>query len=110
MPAHESSDRFVLDPESPAYRAMVASGWWLRAGFVALSVEVIALIMLATGDASPWIAIAAAVLAGVFARWSWHRARAAMDGETAAANDSASAPAEPRAHGYDGRVETAVMR
>jgi hypothetical protein len=110
MPVPEINDRFVLDPQSPAYRAMVASGWWLRAGFVALSVEVIALIMLATGDASPWITIAAAVLAGVFARWSWHRARAAMDGETAAANDSASAPAEPRAHGHGGRVETAVMR
>ncbi|HET7096859.1 MAG TPA: hypothetical protein VFJ68_05665 [Casimicrobiaceae bacterium] len=59
----------------------VASGPWLRAGFVALSVEAIALIMLATGEAAPWIAIVTAIVAGAYARWSWHRARAALDAE-----------------------------
>jgi hypothetical protein len=108
MSIHDLNDRRVLDRQSPAYRAMVASGWWLRAGFVALSIEVIALIMLATGEASPWLAIAAAVVAGVFARWSWHKARAALDAEAAETNGSASA--ESRATGYVGRVETAVTR
>ena len=58
-----------------------ASGPWLRAGFVALSVEAIALIMLATSEAAPWIAIATAIVAGAYARWSWHRARAALGAE-----------------------------
>ena len=49
MTVHNFSGRFDLDRLSAADRAVVASGSWLRAGVVALSVEVIALIMLATG-------------------------------------------------------------
>ncbi|HET7031598.1 MAG TPA: hypothetical protein VFJ48_00635 [Casimicrobiaceae bacterium] len=66
-----------------AQQPILASGPWLRAGFVALSVEAVALIMLATGEAAPWIAIAIAIVAGGYARWAWHRARAALNAEKA---------------------------
>jgi membrane protein implicated in regulation of membrane protease activity len=111
MTVHHLNGRFAFDGRSPGHRAMVAGGLWLRAGFVALIVEAIALIMLATGEAAPWIAIAAAVVAGVFARWSWSKARIALDAEAAATSSSATATAsKPRVQRSDGRVETGVTR
>jgi len=109
MTPHNRKGRCELDRRSSAHRAMVASGLWLRAGFVALCIEAVALIMLATGGSTPWVAIAAAVLAGVFARWSWLRARAALDTEAAAANGSAG-DAKSRADGFGGHVPSATTR
>ena len=43
---------FTARRPGPAPRAVFAFGFWLRAGFVALSVAAIALMMLADGEAS----------------------------------------------------------
>ena len=101
MTPHKLSRRFAVDRRTPAYQAMLACGLWLRAGFVALSGAVIALIMLASGEATLWIAIAAAVIAAVFERWSWYKARAALDVESADARAAvAETAARPRADGF----------
>ena len=111
MAAHDLDNQLAVDQRHPAHPAMVASGLWLRAGFVALSVEAIVLIMLATGELAAWAAIAAAVVAGVFARGSWHRARAALDAEPLETGGAASdAPRQPLAGGIAARVGTAVPR
>ncbi|HVN33869.1 MAG TPA: hypothetical protein VMU96_01300 [Casimicrobiaceae bacterium] len=110
MAVHHINDRLALDPRSPAHHAMVTSGLWLRLGFVALSVEAMVLIRLATGEASPWIAIAFAVVAGVTARWSWSKARAALDAEAAETNAYDIAAPKPRTGGLDARVEPATSR
>jgi hypothetical protein len=111
MAAHDVENRFAYDPRNPEDRALVTSGLWLRAGFVALSVEAIALIMLATGEAAPWIAIAFAVVAGVIARWSWARARTALDieGAKTSAADLAAAT-KPHEGVFPGRAGDALPR
>lgn len=57
---------------------------WLRAGFVAFGVEAVALMMLALDAANSDVAIATAIVAGIYARWAWHNARAALETEEAA--------------------------
>ena len=108
MTIHHLDRQLGSDRRSGTFRMLVKSGLWLRAGFVALCVEVIALIMLATGEATAWTAIAVAVVAGVIARWSWHRARLAFDSDAAETNDGAlsAVPVETR----PGRVEIAASR
>ena len=112
MTVHYLNGRHALDRRSPEHRAMVAAGLWLRAGFVALSVEVIALIMLAVGEATPWVAIAGAIVAGVIARWSWHKARAALDVEAAESggNSPPAAPVGTRVDRFGGPVELPLSR
>jgi hypothetical protein len=115
MTAHYLTGRYAFPLRSPAYRALVATGLWLRAGFVALSIGAIALVMLATGEATPSIAITTAAVAGVFVRWSWRKARAALDAEasettSAAAATTIAVPSKPRAERFAGRVETALTR
>ena len=111
MNAYNFDDRVAQQRLSSADRALVASGLWLRAGFVALSFEAIALIMLATGAAAPWIAIATAVVAGVIARWSWLRARAALDADVETNEAPTSVvPVELRAGGFAGPVELPLSR
>jgi len=83
MSPYDPDNRLVLSRHSTAQQPMFTSGPWLRAGFVALSIEAVALIMLAAGEAAPWIVIAIAIVAGGYARWAWHRARAALDAEDA---------------------------
>ena len=110
MLVNHRKGRFGHDRRSARYRAMVAAGLWLRAGLVALSVEVITLIMLATGEATPWIEIAIALVAGVIARWSWRRARSALAAESAETGEASPATREPQRGGFDRRVEVAVSR
>jgi len=74
MAIHDLNTRFTTGRNAPAPRAYFAFGVWLRAGFVALSVAAIALMMLAEGQASPW-AGGASVIAGVgIAALAWRRA------------------------------------
>jgi hypothetical protein len=110
MSGYDLNGRFAQHRLGPADRALVASGLWLRAGFVALCVEVIALIMLATGAAAPWIAITAAVVAGVIARGSWLRARAVLDADADTNGSSSSARVGPRPGRFGGPVELPLSR
>jgi hypothetical protein len=91
---------------------LVASGLWLRAGFVAASVAAIALIMLATGEANPSIAIASTVAGGVAAAYAWGRSRAILNRADAleAAAATEAAPARPPAGGFGAPVESAASR
>jgi hypothetical protein len=101
MSSQDFDSRGALGHVSIEPQPIVTSGPWLRAGLVALSVEALALIlraglvalsvealaliMLAIGAASPELAIAIAIVAGVYARWAWHRARAALNADKAGA-------------------------
>jgi hypothetical protein len=109
---HHLNPRFAPDRRSSAYRGVVASSLWLRAGFVALSVAALALIMLASGEASPWVAIATTVAGGAVAAVSWRRARAIIDSVDAAeavGSPSETSVARPGV-GFDAPVESAASR
>ena len=67
-----------LDSKSPpdrseSWSALLASGFWLRVGFIGASVLVIALIMLFNGEASPVDALMGMVAGGVIAASAWRR-------------------------------------
>ena len=104
------NSRFAPSRHSPGYRADVASSMWLRAGLVALSVAAIALIMLATGEASPLSAITSAVAGGVLATLAWRRARTILDDDDAVkGNGSPGAMSvTQRVAGLGARVESAA--
>ena len=71
--------RFFVDRNSASWRAFVASGLWLRAGFVGASVFAIGLIMLFTGEASALTALTCLVAGGAFAAFAWRRSWAALN-------------------------------
>lgn len=108
------NQRFAPDPYSPAFRAVVASSLWLRMGFVTLSVAAIALILLATGDATPGIASSTAVAGGAVTAFAWRRARAILDDIDAAftvgARVPAAAPITRHAGAFVAGVESAASR
>jgi len=89
------STRFAPDYRSPAWRAFVTSGLWLRTGFVAASIAAIALVMLVAGEANPWLAIASALAGGAVAALAWRSALAVLDqadaAEAAGVTDTAAA-------------------
>jgi hypothetical protein len=78
------STRFAPDYRSPAWRAFVTSGLWLRTGFVAASIAAIALVMLVAGEANPWLAIASALAGATVAALAWRSALAVLDQADAA--------------------------
>jgi hypothetical protein len=71
--------RFFVDRNSASWRAFVASGLWLRGGFVGASVFAIGLILLFTGEASALTALTCLVAGGAFAAFAWRRAWAALN-------------------------------
>jgi hypothetical protein len=96
---------------SPASRAFFAYSFLLRAGFVALSVAAIALIMLADGQASAPAAIAGAMVGGLVAFLAWRKAWTLIGrDEGTAPADAVPAAAQPRRAGLVARVETAAAR
>ena len=65
---------FTPDYRSASWRALLASGLWLRAGFVGAIVFAIGVIALFTGEWSPATALASALVGGPFAAFAWRRA------------------------------------
>ena len=101
--------RYAPDPLTPAWRALVASGLWLRAGFVGASVAAIALVMLASGDATPLIAIASAVAGGAVASFAWRRFWVVINrADATEAADATQASARSRPSGFDAGVQSAA--
>ncbi len=101
--------RYAPDPLTPAWRGLVASGLWLRAGFVGASVAAIALAMLAGGDATPSIAIASAVAGGAVAAFAWRRFWVAINrADATEAADATQASARSRPSGFGAGVESAA--
>lgn len=111
MTIHDLNTRFTTGRDAPAPRAYFAFGLWLRAGFVALSVAAIALMMLAEGQASPW-AGGASVIAGVgVAALAWRRAWVLVERlEPAEPRAAETARAQPRRAGFVAPVESATSR
>ena len=111
MAVHDLNTRFTTGRNAPVPRAYFAFGVWLRAGFVALSVAAIALMMLAEGQASPW-AGSASVMAGVgIAAFAWRRAWVLVERlEPAEPRSGEGASAQPRRAGFVARVESAASR
>lgn len=64
---------FTPDYRSASWRALLASGLWLRAGFVGASVFAIGVIALFSGEWSPTTALASALVGGPFAAFAWRR-------------------------------------
>jgi len=111
MAIHDLNTRFTTGRNAPAPRAYFAFGLWLRAGFVALSVAAIALMMLAEGQASPW-AGSASVIAGVgIAALAWRRAWVLIERlEPTEPRAAETASAQPRRAGFVAPVESAASR
>ena len=65
---------FTARRHGPAPRAVFAFGLWVRAGFVALSVAAIALVMLADGEASAAATLATFVAGAAVAAFAWRKA------------------------------------
>ena len=103
MPSRYLGNRFTPTEPSPEYRALVAFGLWLRAGSVALGVAAIGVIMLTTGEATPWVASATALAGAALAALSWRKARAIVGDLDA--SESADAPAARSAAGVRGFVD-----
>ncbi len=61
-----------------AERALVASGLWLRIGFIGACGVAVGLIQLINGGAKPITALALALAGGVLAVTSWRHARAVL--------------------------------
>jgi hypothetical protein len=76
-------NRFYLtiDPyETPTYRnAIVASGFWLRIGFIGVSAVAISAIVFFNGDASPMKALAGVLGGAAVAAFAWRRSWSALD-------------------------------
>ncbi|MEO8304659.1 MAG: hypothetical protein ABI724_11105 [Betaproteobacteria bacterium] len=100
---------FTPDYRSASWRALLASGMWLRAGFVGASVFAIGVITLFSGEWSPATAFASALAGGVFAAYAWRRALLVID---RADGSEASPPAPTAAHvaGFRSRVEPTASR
>ncbi len=111
MAIHYLNTGFTPGRHGPAPRAFFAFGFWLRAGFIALSAAAIALIMLADGEASALPAIAG-VIAGVgVAGFAWHRAWVLIDRlEPSEPANSETASARPRPARFVTPVESAASR
>ncbi|MDH5245464.1 MAG: hypothetical protein OEW98_03365 [Betaproteobacteria bacterium] len=61
-----------------AERALVASGLWLRIGFIGACGVAVGLIQLINGGAKPVSALALALAGGVLAATSWRRAKTVL--------------------------------
>lgn len=64
---------FTPDYRSASWRAFLASGLWLRAGFIGASVFAVAVIALFSGEWSPMTALASALGGGLFAAYAWRQ-------------------------------------
>ncbi len=58
---------------------LIASGLWLRLGFVGASGSVAAMIAMFTGDTGPWAALPLAIAGAALAAYSWRRALAVLE-------------------------------
>jgi hypothetical protein len=97
----------IPDRRSPAYRAFVASGLWLRGGFVGASAFAIGLVMLFTGEASPVTALVSAIAGGLVAVYAWRQSWLVLN-RADIAEAGQSGPA--RAIAFGNRVESAATR
>lgn len=111
MTIHYLDRRFTSGRHGPAAPAFFAYGFLLRAGFVALSVAAIALVMLADGQASAPAAVASALAGGLVAVVAWRKAWTLINRvEGTGSPHSEPAAARPRRPGVYARVETAASR
>jgi hypothetical protein len=71
----------TIDPyEPPEYRkAIVASGFWLRVGYIGVTAAVISTIVFFNGDASLAKALAGVLGGGAVAAFAWRRSWRALD-------------------------------
>jgi hypothetical protein len=99
--------RFVPDRRSPAWRALLASTVWLRAGFIGASVFAIGLIMLVTGEGQPMSALASAIAGALLAALAWRHAWTVL---SAADVGDAARPGPARAVAFGSPVESAASR
>ena len=70
---------YVPDRGSASWRALMASAFWLRIGYVGASVAIIALIAFFTGDTAAWIAALSGVGGALVAAWAWRRSWVILD-------------------------------
>jgi len=102
---------FTARRPGPAPRAVFAFGFWLRAGFVALSVAAIALMMLADGEAS-----ASATLVTFFAglgvaAFAWRKAWILIGRlESIEPAGAETDPAPPQPAPFAAQVESSASR
>jgi hypothetical protein len=97
----------VVDRRSPASRAIAASAFLLRIGFVGASVFAVGIIALFDGDARPTTALASAILGGLVAAYAWRRSWILLS----RAEIAEASPTEPaRAAALGNPVELAAMR
>jgi hypothetical protein len=66
-------------PGSESARALVASGLWLRAGFVGASAFLGGLSLLFGDEMHPVLALALAIGGGILASYAWRRSKAILD-------------------------------
>jgi hypothetical protein len=111
MTIHYLDGHFIAERHGPAPRAYFPFGLWLRAGFVALSVAAIALMMLAEGEASALTGIATAVAGIVIAAFAWRKAWVLIGRlEPGESSSAETAAAQPRGAGFGAPVEPAALR
>ena len=111
MAIHYLNTGFTPVRRGPAPRAFFAFGFWLRAGFVALSVAAIALVMLADGQAGALTAIASVISGICVATFAWHRAWVLIERlEPSEPANAEAAPARPRPARFGAFVESAATR
>jgi hypothetical protein len=58
---------------------LVASGLWLRLGFVGACATAVSVILMFTGETGPLVALATAVLGGALAAFAWRRALSVLE-------------------------------
>jgi hypothetical protein len=73
MKNHYIHTRHPPELRSAYHDAIVASGFWLRVGFLGVSAVAISLLMLFDGDARPVNAVAGALAGAVVAAFAWRR-------------------------------------
>jgi len=102
---------FTARRHGPAPRAVFAFGLWVRAGFVALSVAAIALVMLADGEASAAATLATFVAGAAVAAFAWRKAWILIDRlEAAEPVSAATDSAPPRPVQLAAHVESSASR
>jgi hypothetical protein len=82
-------------PRGEAEHALVASGMWLRVGFVGASALAATLAMLFRGEAPALLTLATGFGGGVLAALAWRHARVVLDRQTPAVGSLAARVPRP---------------
>lgn len=99
MEARSANTQPIRELSVRARYALVASGLWLRIGFIGVSGVAAGLLQLTNGDVRPISALALAIGGGVLAMSSWWRAGAVLE---SADEPARMAPPRGRDHALAG--------